>query len=48
MGERACYLAICPNCDFRVSIADEICPDCGSALHAAEPERAGTRGDGQS
>lgn len=48
MGERACYLAICPNCDLRVSIADETCPNCEAALHAGEPERAGTCGDGQS
>ena len=48
MGERVCYLAVCPNCDLRVSIADETCPDCGAALRADEPERAGTRGDEQS
>ena len=32
MGERACYLAICPNCDLQVSIADDTCPECGAAI----------------
>ena len=32
MGERVCYLAVCPNCDLQVSIADETCPECGAEL----------------
>lgn len=32
MGERACYLAVCPACDLRLSIADETCPECGVEL----------------
>ncbi len=32
MGERACYLAICPRCDLRVSIAETECPDCGAEI----------------
>ncbi len=38
MGERACYLAVCPNCDLRVSIADEICPECGAELDTEEED----------
>ena len=36
MGERACYLAICPNCDLQVSIADDTCPECGAAIDPPE------------
>ena len=32
MGDRACYLAVCPACDLRVSIAEETCPECGAKL----------------
>ncbi|WP_195156009.1 hypothetical protein [Halococcus agarilyticus] len=48
MGERVCYLAACPNCDLRVSIADETCPDCGAALDTDETGQARTRDDRQS
>lgn len=32
MGERACYLEFCPECDARITIVEETCPDCGAAL----------------
>lgn len=32
MGERACYRAVCPNCDLQLSIADETCPECGADI----------------
>jgi len=32
MGDRACWLAFCPDCDARVTVADEECPDSGAAL----------------
>ncbi|WP_132057977.1 zinc ribbon domain-containing protein [Halorussus amylolyticus] len=32
MGDRACYLEVCPACDAPVTIADETCPDCGTDL----------------
>jgi predicted amidophosphoribosyltransferase len=32
MGERTCYLAVCPECDLQVSIADDTCPECGAEL----------------
>ena len=32
MGERACYLDFCPECDAQVTIVDESCPDCGAVL----------------
>ncbi|WP_438267206.1 zinc ribbon domain-containing protein [Halorussus gelatinilyticus] len=32
MGDPACYLDFCPECDAQVTIADEECPDCGSEL----------------
>ncbi|MGN8216024.1 zinc ribbon domain-containing protein [Halococcus salifodinae] len=36
MGERTCYLAICPECDLRVSVADETCPECGTEFDTEE------------
>lgn len=36
MGERACYLAVCPDCDLQVSIAHETCPECGGELDTEE------------
>jgi len=32
MGDPACYLDFCPECDAQVTIADEECPDCGTTL----------------
>ncbi|WP_303657514.1 zinc ribbon domain-containing protein [Halorussus limi] len=32
MGDPACYLDFCPECDAQVTIADDECPDCGTAL----------------
>ncbi|SNZ16218.1 hypothetical protein SAMN06269185_2730 [Natronoarchaeum philippinense] len=32
MGERACYLVFCEECDAPASIRDERCPDCGAPL----------------
>jgi predicted amidophosphoribosyltransferase len=32
MGERACYRAMCPDCDAQVRIVDEECPECGQEL----------------
>lgn len=32
MGERACYLEFCPDCDAQATVIDETCPDCGAAL----------------
>ena len=32
MGERACWLEFCPDCDAQVTVVDEECPDCGAAL----------------
>ncbi len=36
MGERACYLEFCPECDAQVTVADERCPDCGATLQVRE------------
>jgi predicted amidophosphoribosyltransferase len=32
MGERACYLVYCEECDAPASIADDRCPDCSAPL----------------
>ncbi|WP_135852221.1 zinc ribbon domain-containing protein [Halorussus salinus] len=32
MGDPACYLDFCPECDAQVTIADEECPDCGTEI----------------
>ncbi|MFC4448853.1 hypothetical protein [Halorussus aquaticus] len=32
MGDPACYLEFCPDCDAQVTIADEECPDCGADI----------------
>ncbi len=32
MGDRACWLAFCPDCDAQVTVVDEECPDCGAPL----------------
>jgi len=32
MGDRACYLKFCPDCDAQVTVVDEECPDCGTDL----------------
>jgi hypothetical protein len=32
MGDRACWLDCCPECDARVSVVDDACPDCGASL----------------
>ena len=32
MGERVCYREFCPSCDAPVTVADDECPDCGTAL----------------
>jgi len=32
MGDRACYLEFCPDCDAQVTVVDEECPDCGTDL----------------
>jgi hypothetical protein len=32
MGDPACHLEFCPECDARVTIADEECPDCEADL----------------
>ncbi len=32
MGDPACYLEFCPECDAQVTIADEECPDCGADI----------------
>jgi hypothetical protein len=32
MGDRACWLEICPECDAQVTVVDEECPDCGASL----------------
>jgi hypothetical protein len=32
MGKRACYLEFRLECDARVTIADDECPDCGASL----------------
>ncbi len=32
MGDPACYLEFCPECDAQVTIADDECPDCGGEL----------------
>jgi ribosomal protein L40E len=32
VGERTCYLAVCPECDLRVSIAAATCPECEADL----------------
>ena len=34
MGDPACYLEFCPDCDAQVTSADDECPDCGTALEA--------------
>jgi rRNA maturation endonuclease Nob1 len=36
MGERTCYMEICPECDLQVTIADETCPECGAELTIKE------------
>lgn len=36
MGERVCYLEFCPDCEAQVTVVDEVCPDCGTALEAAD------------
>jgi hypothetical protein len=36
MGDRACWLAFCPECDARASRVRDECPDCGAPL-AEEP-----------
>ena len=36
MGERTCYLEICPECDLQVSIADETYLECGAELITEE------------
>jgi hypothetical protein len=36
MGERACQRDYCPACDLPVTVVDEECPECGTALPAAE------------
>lgn len=32
MGDPACYLDFCPECDAQVTRVDDECPDCGAAL----------------
>lgn len=32
MGERACYREFCSECDMQVTVVDEECPECGTAL----------------
>jgi hypothetical protein len=32
MGEDACYLDFCPECDCQVAPDDGACPDCGASL----------------
>jgi predicted amidophosphoribosyltransferase len=32
MGDRACYLELCPECDAQLTVVDERCPDCGAPL----------------
>ncbi len=32
MGDPACYLEFCPECDAQVTIVDDECPDCGADI----------------
>lgn len=32
MGDPACYLDICPECDATTDITHEECPECGADL----------------
>jgi len=32
MGDPACHLVICEECDAAASIRDDRCPDCGADL----------------
>ncbi|WP_438267344.1 zinc-ribbon domain-containing protein [Haladaptatus halobius] len=32
MGDPACYLEFCPECDAQVTTVDDECPDCGAIL----------------
>jgi len=32
MGERACHLVICEECDATAHVQDDRCPDCGAEL----------------
>ncbi|WP_438267066.1 zinc-ribbon domain-containing protein [Haladaptatus salinisoli] len=36
MGDPACYLDFCPECDAQVTTVDDECPDCGAALDDRE------------
>lgn len=32
MGDPACYLDICSECDATVDVTHDVCPDCGADL----------------
>ena len=32
MGDRACWLEFCPECDATLSVVDDECPNCGADL----------------
>lgn len=32
MGDPACYLDICPDCDATVDVTHDECPECGATL----------------
>lgn len=32
MGDPACYLDICPDCDATIDVTHETCPACGTTL----------------
>lgn len=41
MGDRTCYLAVCPNCDLQLSIVEETCPECGAELDTEDNRKEG-------
>jgi predicted amidophosphoribosyltransferase len=35
MGDPACYLDYCPDCDAPVPVVEGTCPDCGADIDDA-------------
>jgi predicted amidophosphoribosyltransferase len=35
MGDRACYVEFCPDCEAPVPVVAGECPDCGASLESA-------------
>jgi len=36
MGDPACDRRFCPDCDLPVTRADDVCPECGASIDAAD------------